>query len=259
MKWIETLGPPSIGKSYLLQRLNRVALKYDISRNWINEKEWIEIVSNNLNYKDCDTLFQKLLLTYIKQDFLSYKNFGVRNVLVNKSLYNLTNIEETVWASYLENHLQGVQKSNYPPFQKLFFIEGYKRLLQKLNFYSGASLEKAIYMDEGPIHNNFGLNLTLNDKNRPALILHYMESVDLVYSRIEKKEMEKGKKCAWYKDFHDDSLRQKISEIIDFTSEKIAGLKENKIPVLEITNADVNDENGIIEVLDKINVILSKK
>lgn len=261
MKWIETLGPPSIGKSHLLMRLNHVARKNDISSGWINEKEWIESVANNLNFKDCNTFFQKVLLFYINQNFLSYKKTGCQNVLVNKTRFKSTNIEESIWAFYLENHLQGVYESNYPPFQKLFFIEGYNRLLQKLHLFSGGSSEKVIYIDEGPIHNNFGFNLgfrTFDQETKPALILHYIESVELIYGRIAKKETEKGKKCAWYKGYQDESLRKKIGEIISFTNKKITLLKENKIPVLEITSADMTDENKIIELLDKINVILSK-
>ncbi len=261
MNWIEALGPPSVGKSYLLNRLIKVAVKNDLKREWLAEKEWAETVTPNLKFNQCNNLYQKILLIYSQQNIFSYKKHGCQTVLLNKISQGLLNIEESHWAYYMENHLKGVCESNYPAFQKLFLIEGYSRLLKKLYFYSLRRLEKAVYIDEGPIHNNFGLDQSFKisaNSDRPALIIHYKEGLEIILSRIKKKETETGKRCVWYKGLNDNGLRKKIEEVNSFTNAKVIHLKKNNIPVLEIKSADVNDDNKILEILVEINSKLSE-
>lgn len=262
MNWIEALGPPSVGKSYLLNKLIKVAIKNDLKREWLGEKEWAEAVTPNLKFNQCNNLYQKILLIYSQQKNISYKRLGCQNVLLKKISQGLLNIEESHWAYYMENHLKGVCESNYKPFQKLFLIEGYSRLLERLHFYSLRRLEKAVYIDEGPIHCNFGLDQGFkvsSNSDRPVLIIHYKESVEMILNRIKKKEDETGKRCAWYKGLNDVGLRKKIDEILNFTNEKVNHLKKNNIPVLEINSEDVNDDTKILQILVEINSKLSEK
>jgi hypothetical protein len=250
MKIIEFIGPQAIGKSTTFKAF----MKMNIKNKFITEQQAYQDI---LNFRRKDlTLMKKLFYIILKFSlYKKLKNIGF-SYLINSIKDNVYKQYNDLYEPIINSFFEGFNKMNDIPARfKIRFTTYYYKLIQTHILLKHTPINKIVVLEEGIIHNNFGI-MNISDLSQ---IKHLMPEL-LICLKLEdqlylKRRFNRDEKENNNRKFSHSDLTKKYMEYINKNDKKIEFFIENNIPCL-VLNADDKPKDNAIRILKTLNTFI---
>jgi len=235
MNWIEFIGPPGVGKSFLLSKLRDTRAK---NSDWVLMNEAIiEIAKEATTCSFKDNLRQK----YLKQSFIDIgKKYLTYSKLkfgkaYNKEAYRYEYLLERCWDLHQDTSSSVITKTRG--------IVLFSNIIEKLCLCDFYNYQEVVLMDEGPYANNPCLKTANNypKTDIPKAFIFCNLEPQLNFARL-KKRAESGELRPIHHGMDNEALKKRMEESHENFLDKKEVLKKIGIPFLEIDLKNIDEE-----------------
>lgn len=260
MEWIEFIGPPGVGKSFLFNKLLKSRTKED---SWITPEEAADLIFIRDQYWKSMTKVN-LVKLFIREKILRRKmsissKFPVKTKI---KLIDFFGEDLEVHAELLFHGLH--EKSEFGYRKKLNMMSWfYTHRLEPFILLHGSKLDAPILFEDGIIHNNTGfknfesyMNFKSKDiKNIPLpdSIVLILASPNTIFNRIKYRNT-LGDGRFMQRDLSDSEIKYHVDRSLK-SSLKIA----NTLEKLGCSLLQINADDPVKDSCDKINNFLRKR
>lgn len=240
MNYIELIGPPSVGKTTLLNTLANSRK----TNEWATYEEATYDIVDSLTWSQLYSPKSKLLYLINKVNFTNFKRLGINNTILKEVIPQVAGAIQKKYEYLVEAQLQAIQtlSLNISPINKCSFLNWHIQALQKLFMLETFGYTKTVLLAEGPFKNHHGLDQihpnSITPNTLPNAVIYCTLSIANNIKRIQNRLALTGNISTIYNSLNKGQLEELVTYTHEIARVNVGSIKMLGIPIFEVDLTD---------------------